>query len=87
MKGSSTSLHTRKNGFQRPLHPLQVISWVYFGLKSVSFYLIVTPAIINMNLAYYISILSIYGMLIVLVVSLAVKATFSNPTDPLVLMQ
>lgn len=46
---SKTSLDkksfSRINGFQRPFHPLQIVSWIYFALESISFYTLVAPSL------------------------------------------
>jgi hypothetical protein len=74
---------SRINGLQRPFNRLQVLSWVIFTIKVVSFYTIVAPAVYR-DAAFYVSIQVIYGFLAVLVAIFAFKATQANTLDPIV---
>ena len=60
-----------------------MVSWVIFTIKVVSFYTIVAPAVYR-DAAFYVSIQVIYGVLAVLVIVFAFKATQANTLDPIV---
>ena len=52
----SAKILKRKHGFKCPFHVYQVLSWIFFGLKTSSFYILLSPAIFTTNLIFYIVI-------------------------------
>lgn len=72
----------RSNGFQRPLHYLQVISWVVTVLDIVVFYGVLTPVYRDDFIAVW---PIVYGVMQTLVCGLAFRATQIDPTDRVVL--
>jgi len=77
----------RLHGFQRPFHILQVGSWIYFAIKSASFYILVAPAVYYYTFSGYVLVQIIYGIMISLIIILTVYATKKDCTDPLILLQ
>ncbi|CAG9326253.1 unnamed protein product [Blepharisma stoltei] len=68
----------RTNGFKRPLHILQVLSWVIGSLLALTFYLLIIPPLISSSkivfgLSY--SIFSVFTILFMII------CTIIDPTD------
>ena len=76
----------RSHGFQTPFHPLQIISWIYFLLKTATFYTILAPTLHSHSLGLYLSSQVLYALLLFTVVLLAYMATRSDPTDTLIIL-
>ena len=74
----------RLHGFQKPFHFMQVLSWIYFTIETLSFYILVAPSLFNYSLLLYIIIQSVFAVLIVSIITLAVLATKTDTTDPLI---
>ena len=76
----------RHNGFERPFHPLQIISWIVFGYNLLIFYFVDMVSLsYNPILVVLLSIL--YLVLSIGVVYYCVKATKADPSDPTIKMQ
>lgn len=70
----------RRNGFQWPLHPLQVLAWVIFGGDVVIFLVLCLPFA---GSAIFIAGLAVcHGASTVAVVVAAARTTGCNPQDP-----
>lgn len=65
----------RKNGFQLPFHPQQIIAWVITGLNFIEFYLIL-PLLPD---AFLIPFGSAYTLIVGCVVITGVYVTSCNP--------
>lgn len=75
----------RINGFERPFHPLQVISWVVFGLDVLTFSVFAIP-LIGHHVAKLV-VAACYAVSVGVLVLAAVKATGRDPADPHVRLQ
>jgi hypothetical protein len=75
----------RQHGFQKPFNAMQISSWVFFALETLSFYILVAPSIYLYSLPMYIVVQSINAVLIISIVILAIIATKSDTTDPIIL--
>ena len=71
-------------GFQRPFHPLQVLSWVVFFFNFLTYFLINMVSLFNHSLALVICCSLLYLVISALVLYYAVKATKVDPSDPLI---
>lgn len=67
----------RSNGFQRPLHTFQVLSWIVFGSDVVLFAVFCCPLLGTFGPVVAI----FYGLSVFVVVFSAFKATQCNPAD------
>lgn len=72
--------YMRKNGFERPFHPLQLLSWVVFGLDVLIFCMFSLP-LVETDIAKII-VSSCYAFSVLALVGATVKATACDPTDP-----
>lgn len=70
----------RTNGFQRPLHPLQLLSWVVVGLDAILFSLFGIPLIESAALKAIIAVC--FGASVIILVLAAIQATSCDPADP-----
>mmetsp|Transcript_100641 Transcript_100641/g.285158 ORF Transcript_100641/g.285158 Transcript_100641/m.285158 type:complete len:438 (+) Transcript_100641:103-1416(+) len=70
----------RTNGFERPFHPLQVLSWVVFG-SDVFIYIVFCMPLIETTAAKVLVALFYVTSVIVLVLA-TIKATSCDPADP-----
>jgi hypothetical protein len=68
----------RTNGFQRPFHHLQVISWVAFALFIAGWPAFFAPAL---PAAGVWGASAVYAALVLVLVSFAGRTTSSNPVD------
>eukprot|EP00440_Ansanella_granifera_P037995 gb/GFBE01041226.1/.p1 GENE.gb/GFBE01041226.1/~~gb/GFBE01041226.1/.p1 ORF type:complete len:451 (+),score=96.52 gb/GFBE01041226.1/:1-1353(+) len=75
----------RINGFKSPLHPLQVVSWVVFGLDVVAYLIIFMPMI--ETLAAKVAVAISFVLSVVVLVTATFIATSRNPVDPFVLRE
>lgn len=73
----------RRNGFEWPLHPLQVTSWIVFGLDVLSFCIFGIPLIETVGAKLLVSVC--YVISVAALVISAIRATGSDPVDPHVL--
>lgn len=73
-------VRTRTNGFQRPLHPLQMLSWVVVSLDVILFSLFGIPLIEAQALKVCVAVC--FGTSIVVLVLAAIQATGVDPADP-----
>eukprot|EP00929_Paragymnodinium_shiwhaense_P088871 TRINITY_DN49182_c0_g1_i1.p1 TRINITY_DN49182_c0_g1~~TRINITY_DN49182_c0_g1_i1.p1 ORF type:complete len:454 (+),score=103.50 TRINITY_DN49182_c0_g1_i1:82-1443(+) len=78
--GADDRLPMRSHGFELPLHPLQVISWIIFGIDLFAFCFICLSLLDGVKLQAISAVL--YGGSAVVLVSSTVKATKCNPADP-----
>lgn len=69
----------RTNGFQCPLHPLQVLSWVVFGTDVLLFAVLCIP--ISRHVALTVIVSVVYFVSVTVVVLSAAFATYCNPAD------
>ena len=74
---------SRQNGFGKPLHPLQLFSWIIFGLNFLCFYLLNMVSISSLRPAQFV-LGVLYLVLTITVVLLAARATKCDPTDEVV---
>jgi len=70
----------RTNGFQRPMHLLQLSSWVVVGLDVLLFAIIGIPLIEANGLKVIISVC--FGSSVIILVLAAIQATNCDPADP-----
>mmetsp|Transcript_93775 Transcript_93775/g.292214 ORF Transcript_93775/g.292214 Transcript_93775/m.292214 type:complete len:429 (-) Transcript_93775:235-1521(-) len=75
----------RTNGFERPFHPLQVLSWVVFGSDVLVYVAFGLPLIETAGAKVAVAILYIAS--VVVLVLATVKATSCDPADPHVRLQ
>jgi len=75
------------NGFQRPFHPLQVVSWVVFFFDFATYFLINMVSLVGHSLAAVIICSTLYFTLSVLVLYYGIKATKIDPSDPTIYEQ
>lgn len=68
------------HGFQRPLHPLQVLSWFVFGLDVFTFCVFIVPLIAGLAGKVFVGVS--YGLSVVVLVAAAARATGCDPSDP-----
>lgn len=71
----------RAHGFEPPLHPLQLLSWIVFGADVLSFSIFGLPMLSSVSSRVTVSIL--YFMSAVACVAATVCATACDPADPL----
>jgi palmitoyltransferase len=70
----------RANGFERPFHPLQIVSWVVFGLDVVSFCIFGIPLIETVGAKVLVALC--YASSVAVLVLAAIRATGTDPSDP-----
>lgn len=76
----------RQTGFDLPLHPLQILSYVVFAYDFLTYYLVNMTSLSSSLLL--VSLLGVaYLAISVVVVVYAVKATRSDPSDPTIRKQ
>ncbi|CAG9320229.1 unnamed protein product [Blepharisma stoltei] len=71
----------KKNGLDRPYHPLQVLSWIGMTFSSVLFYTVYLPYLPSDSL---IIIIILYTFTLIGTLYSGIRCTISNPTDPYV---
>merc|ERR1719487_2163734 len=82
MDDDDPSLKRRSNGFQQPFHPLQIVSWVVFGLDAILFSTVCVPLVQAVLLQAVLALSYLTGTL-VLVWSTA-KATACDAADTMI---
>lgn len=75
------------NGFQRPFHPLQVLSWFVFFFDFLTYYLINMVSLVGQSFVTVIVCSTIYLILSLMVLYYAAKATRIDPSDPTIYKQ
>jgi hypothetical protein len=70
----------RLNGFERPYHPLQVASWVVFGVDVLSFCIFAIPLLEAGP--FQLAVSTTYAISVGVLVLSAVKVTGKDPADP-----
>jgi hypothetical protein len=75
----------RTHGFERPFHPLQVLSWVVFGVDVFIYIVFVLPIIETIAARVVVGLL--YVTSVVVLVYFTAKATACDPVDPHVRIQ
>eukprot|EP00416_Gambierdiscus_australes_P045989 CAMPEP_0171107776 /NCGR_PEP_ID=MMETSP0766_2-20121228/67540_1 /TAXON_ID=439317 /ORGANISM="Gambierdiscus australes, Strain CAWD 149" /LENGTH=345 /DNA_ID=CAMNT_0011569167 /DNA_START=103 /DNA_END=1138 /DNA_ORIENTATION=+ len=70
----------RTNGFERPFHPLQVLSWVVFGSDVLIYLVFCLPLIDTVGAKVLVAL--VYTASVVTLVFFTVKATSCDPADP-----
>merc|ERR1719399_2507715 len=73
----------RSNGFMKPLHPLQLASWVVFGSDVAIYVVICVPLIETLVAKVLVSVF--YAPSVVVLFAGAWKATQCDPKDPNIL--
>lgn len=73
--------NVRSNGFDLPLNPLQIISWLVFGYDIVVFFFL-NLSLIEVPMFFIIILAGCYAVLAIGVFVLAYLATSTDPTDP-----
>ena len=74
-------------GFQRPFHPLQVVSWVVFFFDFLTYFLVNMVSLYNHSLWLVIGCSIIYLVLSALVLCYAIRATRVDASDSLIYEQ
>ena len=74
-------------GFDRPFHPLQIVSWVVFFFDLLTYFLINMVSLYNHSTAGVVLCSIIYLGLSTLVLIYAILATKIDPSDPLIYQQ
>ena len=74
-------------GFQRPFHVLQVVSWIVFAFDFFTYFLINMVSLFNHSLVLVILASLVYLSLTAAVLYYAIKATKSDPSDPIIYEQ
>eukprot|EP00927_Polykrikos_kofoidii_P022753 TRINITY_DN21148_c0_g1_i1.p1 TRINITY_DN21148_c0_g1~~TRINITY_DN21148_c0_g1_i1.p1 ORF type:complete len:527 (+),score=97.54 TRINITY_DN21148_c0_g1_i1:64-1644(+) len=74
----------RTNGFEWPLHRLQVLGWVVFGIDATCFLIIVLPLLPTMILPW---VAVLYSIAVVVLIAVTYKATACDPSDPWILSE
>ena len=77
----------RYNGFQKPFHPLQVLSWFVFFFDFLTYYLINMVSLVNHSLVLVVICSLLYLALSITVLYYAIKATKVDPSDPVIYEQ
>ena len=76
----------RSNGFQWPLHPQQLLSWLVFFFNFGLYFVVdVISLSSSKGLSVFLSIL--YSIISYIVLFLAIKTTKSDPSDPTIKLQ
>jgi len=70
----------RTNGFERPFHPLQLLSWVVFGSDVLIYIVFCLPIIDTVGAKVVVALF--YVASVVILVLATVKATRCDPVDP-----
>ena len=72
---------TRKNGFECPLHPIQLLTFIIFFSDLITYYLIDIICLSYNNLGLTIFLSIIYGIFSIGTLYYAIVATMNDPTD------
>lgn len=75
----------RTNGFERPFHPLQVLSWVVFGMDVLIYIVFCIPIIETAAAQGVVAVC--FGISVIVLVYATAKATSTDPADPHVRIQ
>jgi hypothetical protein len=75
----------RTHGFQRPFHPLQVLSWVVFGTDVFVYAVFALPLVETVGAKVVVALCYIVSVIVVVIAT--AKATSCDPADPHVLSQ
>lgn len=73
----------RKNGWMYPLHPYQIISWIFYTLDIVAFFLVIFIPLKH-NTGVVISLTLILFLLIGILFILVIRASLIDPVDEVV---
>ena len=76
----------KKHGFTCPFHPLQIFTMLFFAYNILTYYIVITPALLNLTFDIKYQVLAgilgcIYGILLILVVFYTFQTTIVDPTD------
>jgi hypothetical protein len=74
-------------GFMRPFNPLQILSWIVFFFDFITYFLINMVSLVNHSIALVIICTIVYLVLSYLVLYYAIKATKTDPSDPIIYEQ
>ncbi|KAJ0408935.1 hypothetical protein P43SY_002814 [Pythium insidiosum] len=72
----------RKNGWEKPFHGLQIVTWIFFPTLMGMFFAFYTP-LLEASTSYIVSIA--YGVLCLVVVFAVIRCTGTDPSDDSVL--
>jgi len=70
----------RVNGFGRPFHPLQVVSWVVFTMDVLVYAIVGLPLVEPLGAVAVVAL--VYGASVIIVVFATARATGCDPIDP-----
>ena len=75
-----------------PYHPLQVFTILFFGYNILTYYIVITPALLGLTIDVEHQVLagilgSIYGILVIFVVYYTFWTTIVDPTDVTVYLE
>ena len=76
----------RRNGFDRPFHPLQLISWFVFFYDFLVYFLINMISLSNYEILVVVCSI-VYIIICIGVLFYAIKATRCDPSDPTIRLQ
>jgi uncharacterized sodium:solute symporter family permease YidK len=74
---------TRTHGFMEPLHTQQISTFFVFGLDLITYYAVFMPSLAEYSEAMWFCTIT-YFIICVLVVYYCLKATRTDPTDPVI---
>jgi len=70
------------NGFQRPFHPLQVVSWFVFFFDLLTYFLINMVSLMHHSLGAVVFFSVLYLVISAFILYYAIVATRIDPSDP-----
>lgn len=70
----------RNNGFERPFHPLQLVSWVVFGADVLAFLVFGIPLVETTGAKMLVALCYVFS--VCTLVLAAIRATGCDPSDP-----
>jgi len=80
MGDETESTSKRRHGFEPPLHPLQILSWIVFGMDVCLFAVFGLPLVKAARVRA--ALAAVYSTSVVMLVFAAAKATACDPSDP-----
>lgn len=82
----------KRNGFTWPPHPLQISTTIFFLYNILTYYIVITPALMSPEVNMHSQILagvlgSIYGILTIIMTVYTFQTTMIDPTDVTVYLE
>lgn len=82
----------KKHGFTWPPHPLQISTIIFFLYNILTYYIVITPALMSPDMNMHSQILAgvlgcIYGILTIIMTVYAFQTTIIDPTDVTVYLE